>query len=553
MLSRLNLLLVAGVVVLAPVLADGARPFRVGPDKKLIEWGWDEPNTAFMRENAERMDRVGFDGVIFHAEPVVDGQPVNFAWSCWSSRRFEYEQFAQVVADLQACRFQRMTDNFLRFNVCPGDVDWFDDEAFAVVAHNAAVGARVAREGGCKGFMFDIEMYGEPLWTYEKLKHRETKSFAEYEAIVTQRGREFMRAVNAEYPDITMMMTFGYGISGVGTDRSKVGYGLLKNFLDGMYEVAAPRTTIVDGYEGAYSFRRHQQFREAYKTTREKMASFCSVPDRYRKHLRVGFGIWMDMDFRRYGWDLRDFERNYFTPDEFAYSVFCGLSVCDRYVWVYTEKPLWWTHTRVPTAYRLALRRARGPMAIEDERYGRRNIKGMPPEAAPRAAAQPGYSDEDTFGDVAGKWDFVADLPRVWKFRTDPRGEGMAAKWYAPDADTSEWCDLEIAKFWDEQGVQHIGQAWYRITWETPQFAVPPGGRAVLWFGAVDETAKVWVNGKLAGGHDEGADFGWDKRFAVDVTGKLLPGQTNVVAVQVGNAGLAGGIWKNVKLAVSKP
>ena len=31
-------------------------------EKKLIEFGWDEPGTAFMREHAEEMDRSPFDG-----------------------------------------------------------------------------------------------------------------------------------------------------------------------------------------------------------------------------------------------------------------------------------------------------------------------------------------------------------------------------------------------------------------------------------------------------------------------------------------------------------
>jgi hypothetical protein len=60
------------------------------------------------------------------------------------------------------------------------------------------------------------------------------------------------------------------------------------------------------------------------------------------------------------------------------------------------------------------------------------------------------------------------------------------------------------------------------------------------------------VNGVKAGVHDEPPDFGWDKRFAIDVTGKLKPGEANTIAVKVGNSSLAGGIWKSVKLAVEK-
>ena len=35
--------------------------------KKVIEWGWDEPDTKFMRENIEKMEQFPFDGLVFHA------------------------------------------------------------------------------------------------------------------------------------------------------------------------------------------------------------------------------------------------------------------------------------------------------------------------------------------------------------------------------------------------------------------------------------------------------------------------------------------------------
>jgi hypothetical protein len=38
-----------------------------------------------------------------------------------------------------------------------------------------------------------------------------------------------------------------------------------------------------------------------------------------------------------------------------------ALAVSDRYVWIYTEKPLWWTNQRLPRPYVDALRAAREP------------------------------------------------------------------------------------------------------------------------------------------------------------------------------------------------
>jgi len=36
------------------------------PAKKIIEWGWDEPDTNFIRENLETMEQHPFDGLVFH-------------------------------------------------------------------------------------------------------------------------------------------------------------------------------------------------------------------------------------------------------------------------------------------------------------------------------------------------------------------------------------------------------------------------------------------------------------------------------------------------------
>ena len=55
-------------------------------DKKLIEWGWDEPDTKFIRENIQRMEELPFDGLIFH---VISSKGGNLVWEMWGTRRFE--------------------------------------------------------------------------------------------------------------------------------------------------------------------------------------------------------------------------------------------------------------------------------------------------------------------------------------------------------------------------------------------------------------------------------------------------------------------------------
>src|SRR5690348_15828600 len=106
--------------------------------KKLIEFGWDEPDTAFMRAHIEQMEQTPFDGTVFHiGYRKPDGSAGSFMGECWSARAFTAEELQPSRDDLRATPLRRFTHNFLRFNVCPGDVDWFDDKAFGAVVNNA--------------------------------------------------------------------------------------------------------------------------------------------------------------------------------------------------------------------------------------------------------------------------------------------------------------------------------------------------------------------------------------------------------------------------------
>jgi hypothetical protein len=340
-------------IALVAGLADaGERPRA----KKLIEWGWDEPDTNFMRQNIRQMEEYPFDGLVFH---VASSKGGNFTWEMWGTRRFELSEFQHAIEDLNATPFRRFTDRFLRVNVTPGNVDWLDDQAWDVVLQNMTVAAQIAKRGGCKGLMFDVEQYNDELFNYAKQKHRDRRTFADYQAAVRRRGQAWMKAVNERFSDITILLTFGYSITGgAAKDRAGDPYGLLAGFLDGMLDACSPQTKIVDAWEGAYRYKREQQFCKAYATIKETALTWTANAEKYRRHFEAGFGIWMDADWRRLGWDLHDFSKNDFTPAQFKNAVRTALEVSDEYVWIYTEQPRWWSGERLPKAYVEALRKA---------------------------------------------------------------------------------------------------------------------------------------------------------------------------------------------------
>jgi hypothetical protein len=335
--------------------------------KKLIEFGWDEPDTSFTREHIEQMERSPFDGCVFHIHATAaNGRKTDFLWESWGTRAFSYEELKPAVEDLKATKFKRFTHNFLRFNTTPAKLDWFDD--FSAITNNARQAARVAREGGCKGLLFDIEQYAAPLFNYPKQRDAATKSWDEYATQVRRRGHEVIEAFQAEFPDLTVFLTFGYSLPWSQTQNGKkplaeCSYGLLAPFIDGLVEGTRSKTKLIDGHELSYGYKEPAPFTEAYKTMSQGLASIVADSKKYREVFSFGFGLWLDRDWRKNGWETNDLSKNYFIPETFEKSLRAALETADEYVWIYTETPRWWSKeggpVKMPDAYDAAVRRAR--------------------------------------------------------------------------------------------------------------------------------------------------------------------------------------------------
>jgi hypothetical protein len=351
-------------------LADQAPGQGLAPRtvKRLIEFGWDEPDTAFLRKHRAAIEQTPFDGCVFHVVSAAkDGKPENFAWLCWGRGAFADDELATAVDDLKATPFRRFTHNFLRFNTAPADLDWFDDHA-AVLA-NARLAARVAREGRCVGILFDVEEYQGALFTYARQRDAATRSWDAYALQARRRGREVMEAFHAGFPGLTVFLTFGHSLPRSISLRTRkplaeCSSGLLAPFLDGMIEAARGDTRLVDGYELSYGYKRKAQFDDAYRLMRSGVLPIVGAPaESYSRVVSAGFGLWMDHQWRTRGWDADDPSKNDFTPEAFEASLRWALERSDEYVWIYTETPRWWSpegkRIQLPDAYDAAIRRAR--------------------------------------------------------------------------------------------------------------------------------------------------------------------------------------------------
>ncbi len=360
------------VLAAAPALALCVASFAAAgspapPKKQLIEFGWDSPDPHFMRLHITELQASPFDGCVFHVpyfEP--DGREGDFTWELWGRRRFTRAELDSARRDLVATRFGRFRANFLRVNTTPGDLDWFEDHS-AVMA-NLELAASLAREAGAPGVLLDPEQYRGELWDF-RVQHRATdRSWAELSAQVRRRGAEAMRALERGYPGLTVFMTFAYSLplhETLGGRRalSATHNGLLASFVDGMVDAASDSAVLVDGHELSYAYRDPAHFAAKADSMRRGALRLSANPERYRRHLSVAFGIWLDNDSPRVPWNASDPSRNYFTPVLFGRAVQAALDHADRYVWIYSQTPRWWTpegHPRhLPAEYDSVLRAVR--------------------------------------------------------------------------------------------------------------------------------------------------------------------------------------------------
>lgn len=360
--------LIAGLAVALGLAA--AFPCATGPRKKLLQWGWDEPDTASLRAHLAQMERSPFDGCVFSVRHGRAGRAGSFTWQFWSRRSFAREDVAEAFSDLEALHPRRFRELFLRVNVTPGDVGWFQD--FSPILANARLAAEIARAGRARGILLDVEQYQGLPFEFHAQPLAKQYGWPAYAAQARLRGRQVMSAFQGGHPGLTVFLTFGHSLPWVLSERGRkplaeTPYGLLAPFLDGVLEAATGDTRVFDGYELSYGFREAERFAEARRLVFRDVLPIVGAPEAYRHRLRLAFGLWLDYDWRRLGWSTTKPEANYFTPTAFATALSAALQETDEYVWVYGETPRWWGQplpdARVPDAYEAALRGVvrRGP------------------------------------------------------------------------------------------------------------------------------------------------------------------------------------------------
>jgi hypothetical protein len=325
-------------------------------DKRLLEWGWDTPRLQNMPQYLEAAQNLPFDGLILDIATPNDER--GLAWTIFSSQRVDSALLDSVTGELTGAQWGRLTDNFLRVNVSPATIGWYDD--FTPTLDNLEAVARLAHELGFTGIMLDTEQYGRVRpFDFASQTDVDSFSFQDYaQLIVYKRGQEVMAALNRGYPGLTVLYTYGLTIvsqPGAQHDLSQNRYGLIVPFIEGMIAAADDGTILVDAFEGSYTYRNDLQFAEAYKLIRGLTRdTFVRDPARYGEFVRAGFGLWLDHN--QCGEPgLQPSCGAGFSPDSFQQAVNLALRYADRYVWIYSQGVNWYTGEGIPPDWQQTL------------------------------------------------------------------------------------------------------------------------------------------------------------------------------------------------------
>ena len=270
-------------------------------------------------------------------------------------RKIDPAEYLHVIDDLRSCHLKQFKNNFLGLTTylhLRFAMDWFDDALWNNLLHNVAVLARIARQSGWQRIWFDTDQYGPPnVWHWKRLceimPNRET-DLVTCRAQVAQRGEQFIRAINREFPRLTLSLAFGNCLihddvanrpALKGKPFSHARSVLIAPFLDGILRAADVETTVIDAYELSYYYKTADQFREASRIVRQACQTYSLAPDLYARRIRVSFGLYPTHPGM---FNARDFKNNRFQPVELHHAVRAARQQTNKYVWIWNERTSFW-------------------------------------------------------------------------------------------------------------------------------------------------------------------------------------------------------------------
>ncbi len=342
--------------------------------KKLIEFGWDEPDTSFLRRHHAQLKQTPFDGCVFHVlTENSHGAKENLTWLAWGRRRFTRAETRRATDDLRLPHRLEVPSSFpavQRYTRRPRLVRRPCCDSRATRGWPPRCRAWGVARGSCS----TPSNIKESCSTLAAQRDRSRHSWEDYAAQAQKRGREVMMRLSERFPRPDCSFD-------VRTQLSMEREPGRQETAGGLYlwpacplprwagRGRAGKTKLVDGHELSYGYRDASAFIAARDVIGQHAATLAADRKQYRNVVSAGFGLWLDYDWRKRGWNTDQLEQNYFSPERLEVSLRAAVEQSDEYVWIYTEKPHWWSErdgaVDLPGAYVETLSRVR--RALLDE------------------------------------------------------------------------------------------------------------------------------------------------------------------------------------------
>ena len=341
-----------------------------GYGTKYIATGWDigRADVEQILARAAQFDELAIDGVSMKVDGVQDGAELNSGY-VWNDPEWRYETFAKYPPLFRKIVVHKsLRESFLGCGMSARRTErrlaslggrnpraaLDDDAAWARIAHNYGVLAKIAREGGLRGLLIDNEDYhgtkqfnlleGDGGWDAATAKMR-------------ARGRQVFGAIFREFPDVRLL--FFWAFSNARTQALqpdpvaalKESGRLFPAFLNGMLDVMPPEAVFIDGDEDSYTFRAADgAFDRAFVTMLRDAMVYVAPENRakYRAQVRNSSGLYLDQfvgaKYRRRA-GKRGVPNNWYRPPvngsragAFFEDLDAATKAADEYVWVYGER-----------------------------------------------------------------------------------------------------------------------------------------------------------------------------------------------------------------------
>jgi len=380
-----NFVLILGLILGASCFIN-AQIVYTPPAKKLVEFSHASPTTKQYVNHIELYDSGPFDGISVKLSKEVAAGNI-FMVENW--RGITEEQKFQEYEVVETIAEKSTLEHNLLVLYGASQMDWFSDEDWLDVETQIRFGASLAKMGKFKGILWDPEPYkpGKNPWRYSEQPENSEHSFYEYFIQVRKRGAQFMEAIQDEFPGLVLLSLrelsdyqdaspFSQAIVPVKdvhkaeASLEEAWWALHLAFILGMLEVIDEDVTYIDANEEAYYYTSALEYFEVRNIIFNDMRALIppGLHKKFKANYHIGHAV--STDYIAGNWaGLISFpyrlsaQGEVLSPEQralwFEHNMYYALKTSDEYVWLYTEKPNWWTGEKVPEGFYEALQRAR--------------------------------------------------------------------------------------------------------------------------------------------------------------------------------------------------